>query len=64
MKALSDLDYVELYAKELKGNNRLYSQQKMLIDSQLKGSASTFKGMFSDSSLDKARKYLKQVGLL
>ena len=42
MRTFTKLDYVEMYANKLKEDNRLFAQQKMLIESQLKGSASLF----------------------
>ncbi len=35
MKPKNDLDYVELYAERLKEDNRLFKQQKKLIESRL-----------------------------
>lgn len=65
MKVLTDLDYVELYAKKLKDNNHLFKDQKNLIESQLESSSSLFKNMFSGKDFKKkARAYLKSRGLL
>ena len=65
MKQLTDIDYVTLYAEALKKDSRIFKQQKMLIDSQLKASASIFGKMFGDKNFNaNARKYLKKVGLL
>ncbi|MBI2137867.1 hypothetical protein HYU12_05140, partial [Candidatus Woesearchaeota archaeon] len=49
MKSLSDLEYVELYAKKLKQDSRYFKQQKMLIDSQIIASRSLFRAMFAGS---------------
>jgi len=60
----TDLDYVELYAKKLKKDNSLFKQQKMLIESQLKGSSSLFKNMFGKTDFKKkAREYIRKVSL-
>ena len=64
-KPISNLDYIELYAKRLKDDNTLFAQQKMLIDSQIKSSQSFFRNAFSGKDFKKeARKYLKAVGLI
>jgi len=64
-KAMTNLDYVELYAKKLKNDNSLFKQQKILIESQLKGSSSLFRNMFKGKDFKEcARKYLKSVGLI
>ena len=64
MKILTDLDYVEMYAEKLKNDNRLFKQQKMLIESQLISSRSFFRNMFPTNFKSGARKYLKAVGLI
>jgi hypothetical protein len=65
MKIMTDLDYVELYAKKLKEDNSLFEQQKMLIESQLHSSASVFKNKFGDKNFkENARKYLREIGLI
>ena len=64
MKNMDDLDYVELYAEKLKKDNRLFAQQKKLIESQLKGSSSLFKNAFGKDFKEGARKYLRSVGIL
>jgi hypothetical protein len=65
MKILSDLDYVEMYAERLRKDNRLFAQQKMLIDSQMRASRSFFSSMLSGPDFkQRAREYLKNVGLL
>ena len=61
---MNDLDYAELYAKKLKEDNRLFKQQKMLIESQLQASSSLFKNMFSGDFKTKARKYLREMGVI
>ncbi|MAE13149.1 hypothetical protein CMO92_01170 [Candidatus Woesearchaeota archaeon] len=58
-------EYVVTYAKELKNNSALFSQQKLIIDSQIKASASFFRNMFKEEEYKKAaRRYLHQRGLL
>ena len=65
MKKLNNIDYVEFYAKKLKHNKGIFKQQQMLIESQLKGSASLFSSMFDSGNFkENARKYLKRVGLI
>lgn len=60
-----DLDYVELYAKKLKKDNRLFAQQKKLIESQMKSSSSLFANSFLDKNFKtNAREYLTKRGLL
>jgi hypothetical protein len=61
----TDLDYVELYAENLKENPKLFEQHKMLIDSQIRASKSLFSnfGKGQEFKLN-ARKYLRGVGLL
>ncbi len=61
---MDELDYVELYAKKIKADGALFNQQKKLIESQLRGSSSLFKNMFSGDFKSNARKYLKQIGLI
>jgi hypothetical protein len=63
---MNHLDYVELYATALKNNNKLFKQQKILIDSQLQSSSSIFRNMFGTGYefKRKAREYLKRIGLL
>ena len=64
MKLMTDVDYVEMYARRLKNDNSIFAQQKKLIESQLQGSSSLFSNTFSDGDFRKAaRKYLKGVGL-
>ena len=60
----TNLDYVELYAKKLKTDNSLFSQQKSLIESQIKISHSFFLNSFGENFKVKARKYLKKRGLI
>lgn len=60
----SDLDYVVLYAEALKKNSSLFEQQKMLIESQMKGSRELFKNRFGKNFKKEARKYLKQIKLI
>mgnify|MGYP001587877105 FL=1 len=62
---INNLDYLELYAEELKNNPKLFEQQKMLIESQIISSHSIFKKMFGDKNFkEKARRYLKDIGVL
>jgi hypothetical protein len=65
MKKLTDLDYVEQYAIKLKNDNRLFEQQRRLIESQMKSSSSMFTNMFKDTDFKAgAREYLRKIGLL
>ncbi len=62
---LTDLDYVKIYAKALRGDSSLFAQHKMLIDSQIKSSRELFKKRFAGKSFEEeARKYLKNIGLI
>lgn len=63
---LTDLDYIKLYAENLKKDNSLFKQQKRLIESQLQGSSSLFRNMFGVDKTFKinARKYLKKIKLI
>ena len=64
MRPKTDLDYIELYAEKLKKDNRLFKQQKALIESQLKSSSSLFRNMFGKTCFkEKARKYIRKVSL-
>lgn len=64
-KPTSNVDYVRFYAEKLKNDNCYFEQQKMLIESQLEGSRSVFKNMFSKKEFKSgARKYLRGVGLI
>lgn len=61
----TDLDYVKLYAENLKTNPELFKQQKMLINSQIKSSKSFFKNLFKGKDFKtEARKYLKERGVI
>lgn len=64
MKPMTDLDYVELYAKKLKEDSSLFKQQKMLIESQMKSSSDVFNNMFGENFKVNARKYLRGIGLI
>jgi hypothetical protein len=65
MKILTKLDYVEIYSENLKNNNLIFEQQKMLINSQIKGSSILMQNMFGKKNFKlKAREYLKKIGLL
>ena len=64
-KPLTDMDYVVIYADKLKQDNSLFAQQKILIESQLKASASLFENMFRGKDFKKsAREYLKERGIM
>lgn len=57
----TDMDYVELYANELKSNNERFKEQKRFIEAQLKASSDLFKNMFSEKNFKKeAREYLRK----
>ena len=62
----TDLDYIELYANNLKKDNSLFKQQKILIESQLHSSSALFKRMFDTQKNFKnnAREYLRSIGLI
>ncbi len=61
----TDLDYIELYAENLKTNPKLFEQQKILINSQIKSSKSFFKNRFKGKDFKtEARKYLKERGMI
>lgn len=65
MKVLTRLDYVKLYAQKLKQNNNLFKQQKLLIESQMKGSTSLFRNFLGKGHFkEHAREYLRNVGIL
>ena len=64
MAPKTNLDYVEIYAKKLKMDNKLFSQQKSLIESQMKISQSFFLNSFGENFKAKARKYLMKRGLI
>ena len=65
MKLKTDLDFVEHYARLMKEDSRVFKQQKMLIESQMKSSKEVFKQRFDNGDFKKeARKYLKDVGLI
>lgn len=65
MIPFTDMDYVELYAKKLREDNKLFEQQKKLIESQMKSSSSLFKNKFGGKNFkENARKYLKSVGII
>ncbi|MFH1787350.1 MAG: hypothetical protein ABH811_00985 [archaeon] len=61
---IKDLDYIELYAEKLKKDSTLFSQQKRLIENQMKASRSFFANVFSGDFKTNARRYLKERGLL
>lgn len=59
----SDMDYIEHYAVQLRENPVFFKQQKLIIESQLRGSLLLFRGMFGEGGKFKinARKYLKSI---
>ncbi len=60
---MEKFDYVEIYATALKNNNKLFEQQRMLINSQMQSSRSFFTKLFADRDFKvAARDYLKSVG--
>ncbi len=60
-----DLDYIEIYSTELRENNKLFDQQKTLIDDQIKSSVLLFFRMFGVKNFKKnARKYLTERKLI
>ncbi len=61
---IKEIYYVEMYARKLIEDPSLFSQQKMLIDSQLQGSRSLFRNMFSGNYKENARRYLRGRGIL
>ena len=65
MSKAKETDYVTLFAERLKKDPTLFTQQKMLIESQLHSSAEFFAKMFSGKDFKKsARVYLRGIGLL
>ena len=58
----SNMDYVEVYALNIKKNKKLFKDQKKFIESQIKGSSSIFLNSFGKGDIFKirAREYLKQ----
>jgi len=65
LKSKTDLDYVEIYAENLKTNPELFKQQKRFIESQMHSSKSFFKNLFKGKDFKtEARKYLKGRGLI
>lgn len=63
-KPMYDLDYVVLYANQLKSNPKLFEQQKKLIESQFNASSSLFKNAFGKNFKENARLYLKARKLI
>ena len=63
---MDNIDYARLYVQKLKVDNRLFKQQKMLIESQLKSSRELFRKRFGTGETFKvnARKYLKNMGMI
>jgi len=61
----TDLDYVELYAEELKQKKDLFNQQRQFINNQIKASQSLFSNMFGKKNFKKnARQFLKERGII
>jgi hypothetical protein len=61
----TDLDYVEIYARELKNNSKFFKQQKKLIESQLKSSSQLAKQRFPSKNFKiSMRNHLRKIGLL
>ena len=61
---MSKIDYVVLYAEQLKKNPVLFKQHKEFIESQYAASRSLFSNMFSKNNFkEEARQYLKNVKL-
>jgi hypothetical protein len=61
----TDLDYVEIYAEELKKNPEFFKQQKELIDSQLIASSELSKKRFSGKNFkEKVRAYLRSLKII
>ena len=63
MELKNDIDFIDLYARRLKEDNSLFSQQKVLIESQMKSSRSFFRNFFRGDFKKNARDYLKKRGL-
>ncbi len=65
IKPKTNLNYVEIYSQKLKENSKLFSQQKSLINSQIKSSKSLFKHFGKGEKFKQnARQYLKGVKLI
>jgi len=61
----TDLDYVEIYAENLKNNPKFFKQQKKLIESQLKSSSELTKKRFPKENFKiTMRAHLKKIGVL
>ncbi len=62
---MKKINYVELYAKSMKEDNKIFEQHQRLINSQIRSSILLFKETFKDKDFkEEARKYLKNVGLI
>ncbi|MBU4351969.1 MAG: hypothetical protein KJ939_02700 [Nanoarchaeota archaeon] len=59
-----DIEYVELYAEELINNPKLFEQQRVFIESQMKASKELFLNKFGENFNEGARKYLKERDLI
>ena len=64
MKPEKDTDYIIVYAESLRENNKLFEQQRKIIESQLKSSKEIFGRMFKGKFKEKAKEYLKEVKLI
>jgi len=61
----TDLDYVKLYAEELKKNPKFFKQQKELIDSQLIANSDLTKKRFSKKNFKtQIRNYLREIQVI
>jgi len=61
----TDLDYVELYAEELKKNPKFFEQQQKLIDGQLIASSELTKKRFSKENFKaQIRNHLRKIQLI
>ncbi len=62
MKLKTDMDFVTLYAEAYKRDRRLFKNQKMLIESQMRSSRSFFLNLFGTTHFkENARKFLNDV---
>jgi hypothetical protein len=61
---MKDIDYVKLYAEKMRTDNSVFIQYRKFINSQYRASSSLFKNAFAGDFKNKARKYLKDVGLI
>ena len=62
---MKDIDYVELYAKNMKEDSKVFEQHQRLINSQIQSSILLFRESFKDKNFKvEARRYLKNIGLI